>query len=603
MMRSYSPIWITLLLLCSCKSWFTVDVTTEVEDGDESVVFDTPIPEAPAVLKTFRLSPPTIHPELRSRLSFPKDCRIAFGDPPTPQPIAATKMTNDKTRAHIAEGDNPRAGETRRCREDRDTGEVELYPDFIGARRINLGAELTLDRAQERAKALLLSAEVLPKDADEETSAVFDRQIVVHHQQALRESDGATTSLPQGKPDAFLIYSSLVRRVGDYPVDGPGSRMALAMDRDGGVQGFVRWWRVASNGEEVKARFTSAEVHAEIERQLLAIRPRRSLHVQKIEIVYYDGNGKLLQPVYRYVVEESQTRSSLGHAEHVVGYVAYAETSEGVPKLSDVDRTRHYVQHLEELRRSDLPTDPILIGAYITRNDRQDWVNDALGFIDEISASQSLRFVVTQRLPALPSMFTSESARYVNSVDLALVEAHGKPWAFATDSDCCSPVYFHRDDSGKPSNLQLGTGLPAGRLRHLVMHSCRVVASPDETQDWATPWWTVFNGLTTVVGYRTSMYINDGAGVMFGRGLAAGAPVLAAWFNSVASLNSYGRDPSLHFLCEGEQAMGRPAAISICGSEHATASYRIDSSGPAKCLDAWWISDSNALAPSQHSPN
>jgi hypothetical protein len=56
------------------------------------------------------------------------------------------------------------------------------------------------------------------------------------------------------------------------------------------------------------------------------------------------------------------------------------------------------------------------------------------------------------------------------------------------------------------------------RVRHLRGQAARVLdhpflrgrASPDDTASWPDPWWDVFCGLHSVLGYRTIMYIADG---------------------------------------------------------------------------------------------
>jgi hypothetical protein len=192
-------------------------------------------------------------------------------------------------------------------------------------------------------------------------------------------------------------------------------------------------------------------------------------------------------------------------------------------------------------------------------------------------------FSSSQYEDAAPEQFTSKSAQFVNSVDIALVEAHGAPWQFATERNCCETVEFSQPD------FPAYGAAAGGNLKHLVMHSCDVLPVKPDLVNWANPWKRIFKGLHSVLGYRTAMYINDGAGAAFARNLAAGAPVVPAWFCAVTSLNVYQLGPSAQHRCDGVQPMGRPAAVTACGAGNETAQE--NAALEPDCLDAWWIDD------------
>jgi hypothetical protein len=386
----------------------------------------------------------------------------------------------------------------------------------------------------------------------------------------------------EAAPAPWLVMTSAQRTVGNYRVEGPGSR-ALAAAREVPVA-TVFAWRTRTEPRELEARHHSpAQVRAEITSQLLALRPRGKVYVQDIELVYYDSNELLMQPAYRFTAELFD-RPRIGATEQVIGYVPYANTQERIPTLSDSELPHPSSSASAAADAATLDPDVVRVGRYVVQDDNKGWVRDSSDFMRTLLAPGSLvRFHDTQYVDAAPEQFTTDSARFVNGVDLALVEAHGSPWTIVTESNCCKPVSFE-DTAFPPLGRDSG-----GRLKHLALHSCDVLPLRPDRADWAKPWQRVFRGLHSVLGYRSSMYINDGAGPAFAAGLAAGAPVLAAWVGAITSLNIYKHKPFAHKHCSGQVAMGRPAAITACGADHLSASQT--ATFIPDCLDAWWVED------------
>jgi hypothetical protein len=383
-------------------------------------------------------------------------------------------------------------------------------------------------------------------------------------------------------PEPWLVLVTAERELANYRVEGPGSR-ALAAARQGPVAAILAW-RSAEQSEEVEARFQSvAQAREEITQQLLALKPRAKVHVRGIELVYYDSNEQLIQPAYRFTAELGG-RGHIGSTEQVVGYVAYAETAERIPRISD-----------SELARADTVSPPtaeetqpgggiVHVGRYVVKDDNKGWVRDSNQFMSTLlTQGTAIKFQDTQDVDAAPEHFTKDSTKFVNSVDLALLEAHGSAWEFSTERNCCKTVSFVDEDF-----RSLGPG-GGGRLKHLAMHSCDVLPVRPDRPDWAKPWRRIFQGLYSVLGYRSSMLINDGAGPAFASELAAGAPVMIAWISAISSLNIYQRKPFACTHCSGRVPMGRPAAITACGADQL--SVDLTATAPTDCLDAWWIQD------------
>jgi hypothetical protein len=432
--------------------------------------------------------------------------------------------------------------------------------------------EGTDPRAAFAAARGTLAQGFLPKDASQ---LVLERGRVLSHARVRLDAKGNWREI--ARPQPRLVIASARRTVAGYSVDGPGSRALVAANN--APVAAIRSWKSAAQAGEVKTKHQSAaDVRAEVVRQLTALRPRTPVHVQQIELSYYDGNANLIQPAYRFVAELSSDRAAIGGTAHVVGYVPYAETSEPLPLLSG-----------SAAKPPDAPSPPpapgaVHIGRYVVQDDNPGWVNDADAFMSTLLApGATIPFVSSQYEDAAPEHFTTGSAQFVNSVEIALVEAHGAPWQFATERNCCETV-----ELSKPGFPALGAA-NGGKLKHLVMHSCDVLPVKPDLANWANPWKRIFKGLHSVLGYRSPMYINDGAGAAFARNLAAGAPVVPAWFCAVTSLNIYQLDPSAYHRCEGELPMGRPSAVTACGagSENAQGSATIE----PDCLDAWWIDD------------
>lgn len=563
-MRTNASSWLSahaLYSACVLGGCFQYETHVDVSAADVGIIeFDVPIPEAPETLPTYDLTPIEIE---RSPAQVKDRCPALRGD------------RDDAARAYIRAPDGPREP----CFTDPLTGDIEVFPD-LG--KLVEGPRL----APLNGPALSKHAETLVKEAgltDQVTTTRVDEARVLMHARVQFDADGKS-NVPEPAP--LLYYVSARRSVGEHRIDGTGSRAAILVGADGAEHGFSRKWKSAARGRDVSAP-SVPDVRAQIERQLLATKPRSRVHVQAVEIAYYDGGGAVMQPVYRFVAELGREPNAIGDADHVVGYVPFAVLDEAVPQLA-AERFPQPAKEpagVKDVSAAGSSTPSITVGRFITRNDSKGWSADAEDFWRGLDHPQSqFQFIDQHVLPARSEQFTTENDAFVDSVDIALLEAHGTPWEFATDGNCCDRVAIGAE--GFP-----GYGpLAGGKLKHWILHSCEIVQSPVETEDWAKPWREAFRGgLQSVVGYRSPMYINDGAGAAMGVRLAVGEPVISAWFSAVTTLNAYGLNPSARFRCHGRKDMGKPAAISACGTEKARAGETIKST--TDCLDAWWIPD------------
>jgi hypothetical protein len=536
------------------------------------VVFDVPVPTVPTTLPFYSSRAPT---EMMHTDPFKTDC-LAIG----------SERANDSAQASRPEHV---IAEDKRCHFDEKTGDLELYPEFSKPKLLETpkGAN-----PQKQAEVLLHSLvdDVSHPDALVRESLSLTPGLQLQH--ARIEFGDAAPKIVHDQTPTFL-YVAAQRWLEGYRVDGPGSRALAIVNARGDTEGYSRSWHIALNPEQRSSAHTAGDVKAEIERQLSSIRPRTTARVQEIELVYYDGNGPLIQPAYRFVAELGADTNSLGHARHVVGWVPYAEADEHLPVLGAVRMPPHVAPRTALREDGIAPADDlpaVTLGRYVTRNDSSGWLNDAAEFLDAaLRPDARVRFRDAQFFAATPDLFLRNSQDYVDSVDIALVEAHGAPWVFATDGDSRDFVYFGGDALKRPAGYAPGRG---GKLKHLVMHSCEVVAAPPDVHEWYAPWRELMKaGLMSVVGYRSEMYIDDGAGAAFGQRLARGEPVKSAWFSAVAALSAYHLNPSAQFTCDGELPLGLAAAVFACGAGQAAVNEVADVD--PNCLEVWWMGNSS----------
>ncbi len=189
---------------------------------------------------------------------------------------------------------------------------------------------------------------------------------------------------------------------------------------------------------------------------------------------------------------------------------------------------------------------------------------------------------------AEPWEFNTNEAAFVNSVNLADNEVHGDWWLFSTLSNCCDLV----DITAIPASEGYGAA-NGGRLDYWILHSCEVVPSaadapcPTDSRPWWTPWFNIFQGLHTVVGYRTIMWIDDDVSGPYGLALRFGAPVVSAWFNATTSAAGYQGNPTFGAHCGRTPPMGRPSTVSACGRQNDWV-YDTTALPPANCLINFW---------------
>jgi hypothetical protein len=398
----------------------------------------------------------------------------------------------------------------------------------------------------------------------------------------------------RGKAAEVLSFVRLQRRVNGFPVWDPGTRAMIAVDAEGTIRGFSHRWRKAVHEGESVAPYPRAELVGPIESQIAKSVPHLKATVRKVTTGYYDGGGGVLQPVRRFeatILASASSDCKRRPADsHVFGYVSIGAAAEPLPELGVLQGEPPSYAPAEIASGHSQPAaagDPT-VGRYVVRNDSADWVNSANSFLSGLQTANffgsPIPFTNSQYYWAMPFEYVSNKDSFINSVNIALTESHGNWGVFSTRDNHDDNVYL----SDVPSS---GYGGDGNSLGYWIIHSCEVLPTQTDESTSFDVWWNIFQGLHAVAGYRTEMWINDGATGPFGFSIGLGAPVVSAWLNAVASDDAY--DDGATYLDGNRnmtEPMGRASAIAVCGHGDDTVN-NLGSLGPANCLTEWWFNN------------
>ena len=457
------------------------------------------------------------------------------------------------------------------------TGESSVFP-LLGSLKPGLRLK---EAARRGASRMADDASLFPKDGTRIVPLEPVTLMGVRHQR-----DGERT----GPASEYLAYVRLQREVHGNPVFGPGTRAMATFAEDGAMHGLSHRWRDAHPiALKLPAR-PRRDIASAIRAQLAASAATTRVTVDTVKLAYYDGGGRFSQPVYQFTATLAFRNRDLRAADRrVTGYVPLSEELEPLPVIGGQkgptpSEPRRGSEHGRD-RRSVPPGDPT-VGRYVVRNDAQGWVDSANGFYANLQLANvfgsPIPFTNAQYYWAEPFEFLSDKDSFVNDVNIALNEVHGNWGLFST-----------RDNHDDLVSL---SSIPAGgygrALAYWILHSCEVIpTATDETTSFDV-WWNIFQGMHAAVGYRTEMWIDDGVTSPFGLFMGLGAPVISAWFQSIASNDLYGANDQTYFDGNRQitEPMGRASAIAVCGHDDDTAND-IGSLGPASCLTEWWFNN------------
>ncbi len=462
---------------------------------------------------------------------------------------------------------------------DPKSGDAQVFPSLDLLKPAAIESRHEIERiAKEKASEIFARGDVIGKDT---TRAAIGNLTAVY---------GATLEHKQGAnvvSRLFLVYVPLRRYVESYPVYGLGSRALVAVGADGKVRGFIRRWKLASpEGNAVETRKRD-DVQRAIVTQLTPLAKQSEVVVRGVKLAYFDGNHEYIQPVYRFTARvhhlgKAATPSRRGDDDFVIGYVPIGKQLEPLPVLGK--RSGPPPVHPKGYPRAKevKPGDPS-VGRYVVRNDDDDWVDNANEFMDGLNTIPA--FTDSQYFWAEPFEFIGDQRDFINHVELALNEVHGNWWGFSTTGNSGDWV----DMTTIPAP---GYGSAAGgSLAYWVIHSCEVIPSPDDTSNWANPWWNIFGGLHSVVGYRTIMWIDDDVTGPYAESIAWLAPVVGGWLNEVANADAYDDGDTEKTHNGRDEPVGRASTISACGTEDESVYWSTLHIPAASCLRTFWFSD------------
>jgi hypothetical protein len=538
------------------------------------------IPQIPPSLPTVKLTAQT-PPE-----AFLRDTLARKGvDLKTIQPLSRTTLPSARTAPAQLMG--AVEGNTLHAYWHMQTGEAEILPQLekLKSERFAGAGDTHLTQAVTLARQTFMRADFFPKD---DTSFTVGEARPLVGSTAQRSSAAAAPQV--GETKLFLTYVPVTRTVKGYSVFGNGSRAAIAVGTDGIIQGVVRRWKMGNLSTALTERRTAAQIHDAFTKLLTPMTANSNVQVQKVEIAYYDNGGASMIPVIRATVR-LQPRASPGANKALMGsddwlavYLAYGGGSlpaELVPGAGQQPMTAP--QQRGSLENADLQAGDPTIGMYVVRDAppasgstgaSSGFVAEANGFWNGLeSSSGASQFTKAQYYWAIPQLYTTWEASYVNNVNVALTEAHGAPWLFTTESNCCDTVNI--------ATIPASEGYGAanhGKLDYWIIHSCDVVPSAADNSNWAGPWWNIFKGLHAVMGARTEMLFDGGAvNTQVGQSIGNGASVVSSWFNATLSYYPASKQPPLD----------RPSAITVCGHEPDTV-YNTSALPAATCLTNYW---------------
>jgi len=415
------------------------------------------------------------------------------------------------------------------------------------------------------ARTFFARPDLIPHDA---TRYLVGSEIPVLAGAAQRPGSGAIAHLT-GSPAVRFTFVAARRFAAGLPVYGVGSHLAVALGRDGSLQGFVRRWKSASllSQRLVSPSLNADQVRARIVQQLQPYQTHRVITVDRISLAYYDGGQNYLQPVYRFTAVLHPTSGSTSD-DHIVGYVPLGKTSvEPVPSLNDQASpnlpkpvapilSRTNVMSHALLKQAMMHGDTgglttggsaITLGEYANRDGAMlDMANDLYtGLSDPFPfslfyAHNGPPIVRTQWYWAQPWEVDGGSAQsFLNSVNIAYTQPHGDWYSNTT--------YSNYADVWTIQGITPGFGAATGgKLATWIIDSCEVVPSYYDLSVSAgnggeafTPWFPVFQGLHNVIGFRTQMWLHDGLNLPFGLVAGLGGDVNAAWFQEIAADPNY----------------------------------------------------------------
>jgi len=416
---------------------------------------------------------------------------------------------------------------------------------------------------------------------------------------------------PQPEPWIYHVVAQRLVSVENtsFPILGPGSTAILGFGAKGTLVSLNYLWHPAKQSTTVSP-LSVKEIYTAITAQLQPAASFGPLNVTSVDISYYDSGSKFIQPVYAFTATR-RTSGNITEDVTISGYVPIGKSAlEPLPDLttppktippvvpspnSQKSRTRSLISRIFGNLYKRGPT--VTVGRYVIRDSQKEWVTSAHNFWSNLGSS-TVNFVNAQYYWAYSWLYTTNKEQFVNSVNIALTEAHGNWHLFETSG---SGDFVTINDIPSLDIPATGFGPGAGgHLAYWVIHSCEVI--PSETDYPGQPyhsfdyWWSIFNGLHAVMGYRTEMYINDGVTTPFAKAISKGVAVVPAWMSAVLNDKAWYSSSSKYTQTyfDGnrniKEPFGRASSITVCGHTNDLV-WNLENLGRPGSLCEWWYNN------------
>ncbi|TEB36877.1 hypothetical protein FA13DRAFT_1771327 [Coprinellus micaceus] len=422
---------------------------------------------------------------------------------------------------------------------------------------------------------------------------------------------GNTTYLTLGTVRRFVESNSA-----KIPVCGPGSQASFGVGHENKLVSLSYQWRAAKKACKKRKPLPANKVLKQIDEALEKYRsPCRSVRIKTIDLCMYDSGARYIQPVYRVIAEPfDPSKNSTTSVKQILEYIPFGgdaiepilppgqafsgvDGDEQALQPNTVDISKRSLLNYFDARNSKLR---ITVGRYVVRNDSDGFVEDARNFWSNLAPSTIYEFVRKGFFWAYPRLYNKDANFFVNDVNVALTEAHGKFHGFTT-YDATAAIDF----VNIPSDLAPGGFGPIsnggkGQLGYWFIDACEVmptltdfeaIKDPNPQGRTFDPWWPVFRGgIHAVLSWRTSALFADNTAASAAQEIALGRPVVQAWLDAAQADPAYRGRPTYVGGGTGlaDWPFGRAAAIFRCGRIGDKVS-NLENLGAPTCLSArWW---------------
>ncbi|TEB39483.1 hypothetical protein FA13DRAFT_1723677 [Coprinellus micaceus] len=384
------------------------------------------------------------------------------------------------------------------------------------------------------------------------------------------------------------------------PVCGPGSQATFGVGHENKLTSLSYQWKAAKKSGKKRKHLPIKQVLKQVDEAFNKyLSPCRSVRIVTVDICMYDSGAQHIQPVYRVVGEPfDPSKNTTIAVKQIVEYVPFGgdavepivspgEAFSGVdgdePLLEPSTGVDNYKRSFRNYFDARNNKPKITVGRYVVRNDSDGFVEDARNFWSSLATSTIYEFVRKGFFWAYPRLYNKDANYFINDVDVALTEAHGK-----FHGDIAHGGYGPVSNGGK------------GKLGYWFIDACEVMptltdfeAIKDANPQRRTfdPWWPVFKGgIHAILSWRTSALFADNAVATAARDIALGRPVVQAWLDAAHTDPAYGGRPTYVGGGTGlpDTPFGRAAAIFRC-DRIGDKVNNLENLGAPTCLSArWW---------------